>query len=30
MYQKYFVPVGLPKELDETSKFVLRMNSWGD
>ena len=30
LYQKYFMPVGLPKELDETSKFLLRMNSWGD
>lgn len=30
LYQKYFVPVGLPKELDETSKFVVRMNSWSD
>ncbi len=30
LYQKYFVPVGLPRELDETSKFVVRMNSWSD
>jgi ABC-type amino acid transport substrate-binding protein len=30
LYQKYFVPVGLPRELDETSKFVVRMNSWPD
>lgn len=30
LYQKYFVPVGLPKELDETSRFLVRMNSWSD
>jgi len=28
LYQKYFVPVGLPKELDDTLKFLLRINSW--
>ncbi|HSB68199.1 MAG TPA: transporter substrate-binding domain-containing protein [Candidatus Methylomirabilis sp.] len=30
LYQKYFVPVGLPKEPDETSRFLVRMNSWSD
>jgi len=30
LYQKYFVPVGLPKELDDTSRFLVRMNSWSD
>jgi hypothetical protein len=30
LYHKYFVPVGLPRELDETSKFVVRLNSWSD
>ena len=28
LYQKYFVPTGLPKELDDTLKFLLRFNSW--
>lgn len=30
LYQKYFVPVGLPKEPDETARFLIRMNSWPD
>jgi glutamate/aspartate transport system substrate-binding protein len=30
LYQKYFVPVGLPKEPDETSRFLIRLNSWSD
>ena len=30
LYQKYFVPVGLPKDPDETSRFLIRMNSWAD
>lgn len=30
LYQKYFVPVGLPKELDDTSRFLVRLNSWSD
>jgi ABC-type amino acid transport substrate-binding protein len=30
LYQKYFVPVGLPKEPDETARFLVRMNSWSD
>jgi ABC-type amino acid transport substrate-binding protein len=29
LYQKYFVPTGLPKELDETLRFLVRFNSWG-
>jgi ABC-type amino acid transport substrate-binding protein len=28
LYQKYFVPTGLPKELDDTLRFLLRFNSW--
>jgi len=28
LYQKYFVPTGMPKELDETLKFLLRFNTW--
>ena len=28
LYQKYFVPTGLPKELDDTLKFLLRFNTW--
>jgi polar amino acid transport system substrate-binding protein len=30
LYKKYFVPVGLPKELDDTLKFLVRINSWPD
>jgi ABC-type amino acid transport substrate-binding protein len=30
LYQKYFVPVGLPKDPDETLRFLVRMNSWSD
>jgi len=30
LYQKYFVPVGLPKDPDEALKFLVRMNSWSD
>jgi ABC-type amino acid transport substrate-binding protein len=30
LYQKYFVPVGLPKEPDETARFLVRLNSWSD
>jgi len=30
LYQKYFVPVGLPKDPDEASRFLVRMNSWAD
>ncbi|MFB3816856.1 MAG: amino acid ABC transporter substrate-binding protein [Candidatus Methylomirabilales bacterium] len=30
LYQKYFVPVGLPKEPDESARFLVRMNSWPD
>jgi ABC-type amino acid transport substrate-binding protein len=30
LYQKYFVPVGLPKEPDEALKMLVRMNSWSD
>ncbi len=30
LYQKYFVPVGLPKEPDEAARFLVRMNSWSD
>jgi len=30
LYQKYFVPVGLPKELDDTLKFLVRLNCWPD
>jgi ABC-type amino acid transport substrate-binding protein len=30
LYQKYFVPVGLPKEPDEGLRFLVRMNSWSD
>lgn len=29
LYQKYFVPTGLPKELDDTLRFLLRFNAWG-
>jgi ABC-type amino acid transport substrate-binding protein len=28
LYQKYFVPTGMPKELDETLRFLLRFNAW--
>lgn len=30
LYQKYFVPVGLPKDPDDALKFLVRMNSWSD
>jgi ABC-type amino acid transport substrate-binding protein len=30
LYQKYFTPVGLPKDPDEALKFLVRMNSWSD
>jgi len=30
LYQKYFVPVGLPKEPDEAARFLVRLNSWSD
>jgi ABC-type amino acid transport substrate-binding protein len=30
LYQKYFVPVGLPKEPDDTLKFLIRLNTWSD
>jgi ABC-type amino acid transport substrate-binding protein len=30
LYQKYFVPVGLPKEPDETARFLVRLNTWSD
>lgn len=30
LYRKYFVPVGLPREPDETARFLIRMNSWSD
>lgn len=29
LYRKYFVPTGMPGELDETLKFLVRFNSWG-
>jgi len=28
LYQKYFVPVGLPRELPENVRFMKRLNSW--
>jgi ABC-type amino acid transport substrate-binding protein len=28
LYQKYFVPTGMPRELDDTLKFLLRFNAW--
>jgi ABC-type amino acid transport substrate-binding protein len=30
LYHKYFVPVGLPKEQDDTLRFLVRLNSWSD
>jgi len=28
LYKKYFVPTGMPEELDETLRFLLRLNTW--
>ncbi len=28
LYQKYFVPVGLPRELPDNLRFMKRLNSW--